>query len=502
MQLFAERQRNVFIIGLNDRIAAQLRRLPRASEYELHELLPLDALRGVEDLPFSSLLDEGREVLRKAALPVDAIAAFIDFPAIELAAALGREWNLKTPSLEGILQCNHKLWSRRLQHEAAPEVVPRFAGFDPFDDRELAYLEEVVGYPFWIKPLNAYRSHLGFRVDGPADFRSAMPEMRAGIGRLADPLEEVIAHARVPDEISELPPWICLAESIIGGRQCTLEGYVQDGLPHIYAVVDSVREPGMSSFAGYYYPSTLPAEVQERMSETAKRIMHRLDFDHGCFNVEFFYDEGSDRLWLLEINPRLSQSHCELLEDVDGASNQQIALDIALGDAPRPPHRQGRFRCGAKLFVRAFADARVRRVPSAADLERIRNTLPGVTVEVLVDFDEQLSELTDQDAYSYELAWIWIGADDFEQINERFEACKRMLGFELERATSIEPTGSSAPRRHPPAAPHRAGSPLGTPHTPGASHNPDAPHARGRGAQAEETGSTETEDARPGEDTS
>ena len=50
-----------------------------------------------------------------------------------------------------------------------------------------------------------------------------------------------------------------MAEQVIGGRQCTVEGYVHDGEVVPYGTVDSIRYPQVLSFFYYLYPSTLPA---------------------------------------------------------------------------------------------------------------------------------------------------------------------------------------------------------------------------------------------------
>ncbi|NIR28776.1 MAG: ATP-grasp domain-containing protein, partial [Gammaproteobacteria bacterium] len=91
---------------------------------------------------------------------------------------------------------------------------------------------------------------------------------------------------------------------VIGGRQCTLEGYVHEGEVVPYGIVDSIRYPQVLSFFYYLYPSKLPERVQERMGELTKTVMTHIGFDNSAFNIEFFWDEVQDQIWLLEINTR------------------------------------------------------------------------------------------------------------------------------------------------------------------------------------------------------
>jgi hypothetical protein len=42
-----------------------------------------------------------------------------------------------------------------------------------------------------------------------------------------------------------------------------------------------------------------------------------------------------------------------------------------------------------------------------------------------------LSELRDQDSYSYEIAIILLGADDHQQLLQRYARCQQILKFEF-----------------------------------------------------------------------
>src|SRR5699024_2104271 len=121
----------------------------------------------------------------------------------------------------------------------------------------------------------------------------------------------------------------------------TVEGYRLQDEVHIYGIVDSVRYTDHPSFLRYQYPSALPPEVCIRMAELAQRVVLAIGLERMTFNVEFFWDPDADRISLLEINPRHSQSHAELFEDVDGLASHDIMLQLALGREPQLPHRQG-----------------------------------------------------------------------------------------------------------------------------------------------------------------
>ncbi|BAU57332.1 putative ligase/carboxylase protein [Halorhodospira halochloris] len=427
-----EKTRNIFVLGLDEHQRQVLERLPDADEYRFHSLFGAEKIRGVEQIAAAELYSAAREQLEKWPAKIDGVISLLDFPATEIAALLSSEFGLPGPDINSVLRCNHKYWSRLVQNQAIPEAVPNFAAFDPFDANAVEDLENRLGYPFWVKPLNAYRSLLGFRVNNRAELSAAAEQLREGITRLAEPFAWVMQQATLPQQIAALPAHICIAESIIGGHQCTLEGYVYNGEPRIFAIVDSIRDPNGVSFSRYQYPSTLPEEVQLRMIDSACRAVSATGLDQAPFNVEFFYSASSDKIWLLEINPRLSQSHCELLEKVDGVSHQRIAIDLARGREPQIQHRLGSWPCAAKFFVRAFEPGQVTKVPDQERLKQIEQEIPGASIQMQVKAEDKLAELADQDSYSYELANIWLGGQDTADLLERFEKCRALLGIEID----------------------------------------------------------------------
>ena len=96
------------------------------------------------------------------------------------------------------------------------------------------------------------------------------------------------------------------------------------------------------------------------------------------------------------------------------------------------PSRQGRHATASKWFLRRLDDGVTRRVPTADEIADVQRQVPGTTVDVIVAEGDRLSELPDQDSYSYKIANIYIGGDDDDQVAERFERCAALLTFEFD----------------------------------------------------------------------
>lgn len=425
--------KNVFVIGLDEFVAKQLEDMPGADAYAFHPLLPIEEAVHTRQYDVPALLAKAEAELDAFAGKVDAIVGYWDFPTTSLLPILRRRLGLRSPSLEAVLKCEHKFWSRLVQAEAVPEHVPRFQAWDPFAADPLR--EITLAYPFWIKPIKSHSSQLGFRISGERDFREALPIIRERIERLGNPFNTVLERAQRPAAVSRVGGNYCLVEEIIsGGRQCTLEGYVQNGEVRVYGVVDSIRDRRYRScFARYEYPSTLPRRARLRMIEIAARVLEHMGFDDSPFNMEFYYEKRKERIWLLEINPRISRSHSPLFDMVDGASHLKIMVDVALGIDPNIPRRRGRFGCAAKFMLRVYEDGVVAAVPGPRDIARAQEAFPGTLLELNAEPGNHLHRLLHQDSYSYEVAVMFMGARNHRELLANYYRCMPMLPIRIVR---------------------------------------------------------------------
>ena len=425
--------RNIFVIGLNEFNGERLKRLRGVEDVAFHGLIDPGRIYDTQEFDIPAMLHEADEVLGAFNGSIDGIVGYIDFPVSTMLPILCRKYGTRMTSLESLLKCEHKFWSRSVMREVIPDNIPLFTSFNPFDDDALSGIGRAgLAFPFFVKPIKSSGSRLGFRIDGPEDFDFAIEKFRAEIEQISEPFNHVLEQADLPEEIRAVDGSHCMAEQVIGGRQCTLEGYVQGGEVVPYGVIDSIRYPQVLSFYYYLYPSTLPRRVQNNMGEITKTIMAHIGYDDCAFNIEYFWDEIQDRIWLLEINTRIAQSHCDLFEMVDGVSHQQVTVDLALGRAPDMPHDQGDARVAAEFFYRVFfRDGTVSRVPTEDEIAAVTARFPGARIVPQVREGMRLSELPEQDAYSYAIASVWMGASKQSKLLWNYEGVIKRLDFEF-----------------------------------------------------------------------
>ncbi|OEV09544.1 ATP-grasp domain-containing protein [Streptomyces nanshensis] len=427
------RTRNVFVLGLDERNRELLHDLPHLAAYRFHPLLSKEELTEDAEVPLRRLMEKAERKLQDFDGPVDAIVGYWDFPVSSMVPILSERYGLHSAPLEAVVKCEHKYWSR-LEQQKATDAHPPFGLVDLDDPAP----PPGIAFPMWLKPVKSMSSELAFRVTDEKEFAEAAEEIRKGIGGIGEAFDDVLSLLDLPPEIEAAGGQACLAEQEVSGHEITVEGYCSGGTPHVYGVIDSLLYPETSSFLRYQYPSQVPDEVAARVTDIAERVVRQVGLCDSTFNIEYFWDPERDRIDIVEINPRLSQSHAPLFEYVDGVPNHQCMISLALGEDPRLPHRQGPYGIAGKWFLRRFSDGYVRRSPGPGDIERVRREVPGAIVDVVAEEGARLSELPMQDSYSYELAAVYLGAEDEAGLKEKYRRCVELLPFEFEGSEGSE----------------------------------------------------------------
>lgn len=426
------RRRNVFIVGLDELNRKILESLPDSDDYNFIQLLDLEKVKGADRYPIEKWAEQANTKLDLFDGPIDGIIGFWDFPVSGLVFLLATWYNQKFPTLDAVVRCEHKYLSRLEQKKAVPEHVPGFTAFNPFDSDPRGMID--MDYPFWVKPIKSWGSQLGFKVESDEDFDHAVEKIREGIGRFAEPFNWFLKHVDLPEEAAHVDGHWCMAEEIIGGRQCTIAGYNYESDVITYGLIDSINYPGTSCFQHYEYPSRLPKEAEERMAAISKRIMDHIGFRNSPFNIEYFFDRDTDEIHLLEINTRISQSHSDLFRKVDGVTNHSVLVDLAVGNEPRLPEKEseGSYAKAAKFHLRVFEDGEVTRVPTEEDIRKAKDEVPETEVLVQCEQGMRLSELHDQDSYSYRIGIVYVGGDNIDDLMERISRVVEILDFRVD----------------------------------------------------------------------
>jgi len=414
-----------------------------SGDVRIHPVLEKDDVVHVESLDVRAVLAKAERELGDAG-PVDAIIAQWDFPTTLLVPMLCHERGLRSPSLEAVIRCSHKYWSRVAQRESIPEYTPAFELVDPFEDGAA----DSVGLqnPFWLKPVKGFSSMLGFRIDERDDLEQALAVIREEVDRIGEPFDVLLEEAGVDAELRSVDGRQCIAEAYLSGIEVAHEGYVQDGEVHFHGTLEMVRD--RECFTRLLWPAMVPAPVLERMADASTRFLKHIGYDDGCFNAEYFWNPDTDDLKLIEVNPRISQSHVPLAMLRDGMSNHQVAFDVGLGRRPTFQPGGGEAPLAAKFYERIpLQEGRVTRAPSPSELEAIRAGFPTATIVMAVEEGDELSELVDQDPRTSTLFELYLGADDERDLLERHARLLSSFPLEVDGVDATKRLIGNAPIR-------------------------------------------------------
>lgn len=421
----------VCVIGSDEFNMALISEMKGAEAWDVRPILTLEDVEPASNIiEFDDLYDRAADQIAALDRAPDAIVGHLDFPVTALVAMLSRDHGLGGPTPEAIARLEHKYWMRKLEAEAFPEDGPKVTPINPFDPDGAA--DDAPDYPFWLKPIKAHSSVLGFLIQDREALDEALHEARRAIHQFGSPFNEFLDRLR-GEQLDGLPDvdgnWLIAEELISAPTQFTIEGFIKDGKAVAYGVIASLRSgPHTSNLTRYQYPADIPEETVERGRARVEGVLNAAKFDNGVFNVEFFWDPETGELNLLEINPRISKSHSPLFHMVDGASHHKQAIQLALGQTPELPAGEGRDKVAAKFMYRTYeADGIVKRVPTEDELQALGKLLPDLKVQVLVQKNDRLSELVHQDSYSYELMDIFLGAETPEMLDDAYKKCRDSL---------------------------------------------------------------------------
>ena len=343
------------------------------------------------------------------------------------AALVAERLGLPGAAPEALLAAQHKLHARRVLQQVAPEANL------PFAELEVEYGQDIppgLAYPAFVKPVKAAFSVLARTVD---DRTALQAHTRFGrrelwvIRHLVEPFDR-LCRARLPQAGSAHR---MLLEAPVPAQvpQYNLDGWVANGQVHALGVVDAVMYPGTRAFMRWELPSRLAPSVQARALDVARRFLGAIGYRHGLFNLEFFHDPATDRLSIIECNPRLASQFGDLYQRVHGLDPHAMGLALALGEDPTAlPRTEPTAAVAASLVYRAFSPAAVPPAPSQAQRAAFARAYPDA---LIFSFPKTGHALARDFKWTgnHHFGFVHLGGHSREQMLQRAEHASAMLGW-------------------------------------------------------------------------
>ncbi len=341
------------------------------------------------------------------------------------AALLAERMGWPGTPVDAVLACQHKLHARQVLEEVCPEANTPFAPLPArYGDAAPAGLK----YPLFIKPVKAAFSVLARTVNSQAELHEMT---RFGVGELwvirhlVEPFERIarqrLAQAGTAHRL--------LMEQPVHARQYNLDGYVFNGELQPLGIVESVMYPGTQAFARFVYPCGIEAAGEQKAFETARRFLKAVGFTHGLFNMEFFYDAATDKLTVIEFNPRMAAQFSDLYRRVDGIDLHRVALELAWGRDPALlPRALPSAGVAASFVYRAFAADEVQAMPGSARAAAFFRQFPDA---LLFQFPKPRGSMARDFKWlgSYRYGIVHLDGRDAADLSQRCRQASEALGW-------------------------------------------------------------------------
>ncbi|HMO19439.1 MAG TPA: ATP-grasp domain-containing protein [Candidatus Melainabacteria bacterium] len=424
----------------------ELRSLPPLAE-KLGVELDFDTMTGggfVKDFSFGKRLNVPEIIEAKVAQykrngsdgrSIEGVVAWVGSPGMTaITAEIARRLHLPGPDPAVILRCDHKYYCRRAQEEYVPDAVAFYRLFNPAVDSPY---DPALRYPFFMKPVKSILSYGAHRIDNREQFEEALSNTSMPEGFL-EPIKWLIKEFTEFEEETDQ----FILEELLTGMQVSLEGFVFEGEVTVMAIVEAVLIPGTLSFVRWHYPARIPDEIHQKMTDVARDFMTGVGFDNAPFNMELMYNPQTGSVSIIEVNTKLANQFCDLIEKVDGYNPFTVMMQVAIGDKPEIRRGQGPYNVATSCVFRVFEDMKALSVPTKEDIDAVTARYPDSIIEILAVPGKYLSEQF-QDTESYRYALANIGASSYDEIEERFAEIKQMLPFIMERRAD-KASGESA----------------------------------------------------------
>lgn len=356
---------------------------------------------------------------------IEGVTSSSDYPGAAVAAAVAKRLGLPGTEPQNVIRCSHKYYSRLAQQEIAPEATARFQLVEP------GHPSKSLSFPCYVKPVKGAFSIMSQRIENRSELETFLAKPAA-----RDFLDEYVSiFNRLVRGLTDfdVDGRYFLAEEPLDGRQVTVEGFVSDGSAHVLGIVDSVCHARTKSFLRFDYPSSLSPSIQQRMESLVSKLVGHLGLAQTLFNVELMYDESRERIAIVEINPRMCGQFADLYEKVDGTSGYEVALALAVGEAPRVRRGAGVYGAASSCPLRIFEHRRVARAPSPSELSEVEEAFPHTLVWSECKTGDALSDFESvEDGKSARYGVVNLGASDRGAIPESLNAVLRQLDYRFE----------------------------------------------------------------------
>jgi len=356
----------------------------------------------------------------------DAVIGTHDSSAV-FAAVICEQTGKIFASINGIINCQNKYVSRTIQSRCVPECTPDFCL-----DRD--FLQGNSNFaPVFVKPARSNVSFSSQQINSPDTLLELIALNTEKIidynGYFVDALAISTAE-QPPQNLETLNRFLC--EEVIKGDQVTVDGYVFNDDVKIFGVTKAHFFEDGISFKHHEFPYDLNPTMQSKIHSMVINLIPALGLNNTFFNVELRIDEVLGEINIIEVNSRIAFQFAKTIKAVRGFDPLLWLCEVATGRKPTVDKDiKLAFKYCYNFELRKFKDKKIIKTPIKANLEEIKISYPEIEIRNIVKENTYLSDYK-QNPASYRYCILDIPGNNREEIMNKFEQIKPMLGYQFE----------------------------------------------------------------------
>lgn len=341
------------------------------------------------------------------------------------AAMLAERMGWPGTPVNAVLACQHKLHARQVLQQVCPQAN---IGFSVLESQYGGPVPGGLKYPLFVKPVKAAFSVLARVVHSQEDLHT---HTRFGawelwvIRHLVEPFERVFQKRLGPTQSAHR----MMVEEPVNAAQFNLDGFVWDGQANMFGVVDALMYPGSQAFMRWDFPGRLSSGIQDKALKVAQQFLAAIGFTYGMFNMEFFYDDATGQLKVIEFNPRMASQFSDLYLRVCGIDLHACSLAMAHGQHPDTvPRSAPQAGAASSLVYRSFDPGQVCKMPNADQAAQFSAEFPdGLLFPFPKDAGSILRDFKWLGSYRYGI--VHLGGKDAADLQNRAARASALLGW-------------------------------------------------------------------------
>lgn len=285
--------------------------------------------------------------------------------------------------------------------------VPRYALISDFSELERAASE--VGFPAVLKPVDGSGSLLVRRIDSLAQLRSV----------LADPV-----NTSLLDMGRQIGSQLLL-EEYVEGREFSIEGYIDQGQPHIVTITE--KQLGPEPFfveMGHVVPAKLQSGEQQALVAYIEKVACAIGLDLGVFHAEARITKRGPIL--IEIAARLGGDRIYRLVELTSGLSLPKTMIRSHCAMPEPAFIDPLYQCRNVAGVRFLSCNGNGRFGGASGLDQVRAMDGYEEADLYCQAGDDIPELTD---FRGRIGHILFCADDRSTLDVRLAQAESKINL-------------------------------------------------------------------------